>query len=155
LVPSSNTSCTSTTGKLSFPPSSFSIHFAVSFLTIFSSLDIFSIHCVGGIVGNLLTGLFAANYIAKLDGVTDIAGGWLNRHWIQLAHQLADSAAGLVYSFCGSCLILLALNFIPGMHLRVSEEDEVMGIDDTEIGEFAVSIYDVPLPLSHEPNCRY
>lgn len=99
-------------------------------------------------MGNLLTGVFAADYIAKLDGVTDIPGGWVNRHWIQVAHQLADSAAGLVYSFCGSCLILLALNFIPGLHLRVSEEDEVMGIDDTEIGEFAVSSADLLLPLS-------
>jgi ammonium transporter, Amt family len=104
-----------------------------------SSLDIFSIHGIGGMVGNLLTGLFAANYIARLDGKTVIPGGWLNQHYMQLAYQLADSAAGFTYSFGGSCLILLALNFIPGLHLRVSEEDEIMGIDDAEVGEFAVS----------------
>jgi ammonium transporter, Amt family len=91
-------------------------------------------------VGNLLTGFFAADYIAALDGVTEISGGWLNRHYIQLAYQLIDSLAGFGYSFCGSCLILLIVNFIPGLHLRVSEEDEVMGIDETEIGEFAVSL---------------
>jgi Amt family ammonium transporter len=30
------------------------------------------------------------------------------------------------------------LNFIPGLSLRSTEEDEIMGIDDAEIGEFAV-----------------
>lgn len=45
----------------------------------------------------------------------------------------------MLYSFIVSCLILLVLNFIPGLHLRVSEEDEIMGIDETEVGEFAVS----------------
>jgi len=31
------------------------------------------------------------------------------------------------------------MNFSPGLSLRASEEDEIMGIDDAEIGEFAVS----------------
>jgi Amt family ammonium transporter len=106
-------------------------------LHIDDALDIFAIHAVGGLVGDLCTGLFAADYIAHLDGFTVIPGGWLNRHWIQLATQLGDGVAGFVYSFAGSCLILFLLNFIPGFHLRASEEDEIMGIDDAEVGEFA------------------
>lgn len=35
------------------------------------------------------------------------------------------------------------MNLIPGLSLRASEEAEVLGMDDAEIGEFAVS----PLPL--------
>lgn len=35
------------------------------------------------------------------------------------------------------------MNLIPGLGLRASEEAEVLGMDDAEIGEFAVSI---PLP---------
>lgn len=31
------------------------------------------------------------------------------------------------------------MNLIPGLSLRASEEDEILGIDDAEIGEFAVS----------------
>ena len=103
------------------------------------SLDIFSIHCLGGLIGNLLTGLFAADYIAHLDGKTVIPGGWLNHNYMQIVYQLADSVAGFVYSFFGTCLILLVINFVPGLHLRTTEEDEIMGMDDTEIGEFAVS----------------
>lgn len=80
-----------------------------------------------------------SDYIAHLDGATVIPGGWLNKNYIQLAYQLADSVSGLAYSFVGSCIILLVLNFIPGLSLRSTEEDEIMGIDDAEIGEFAVS----------------
>lgn len=81
-----------------------------------------------------------SNYIAHLDGVTVINGGWLNHHWAQMGYQLADSLSGFAYSFGGSCIILFALNLIPGCSLRASEESEVLGMDDAEIGEFAVSL---------------
>lgn len=71
--------------------------------------------------------------------MTAIDGGWLNQNYIQLAYQLADSVSGFVYSFGGTCIILMIMNFIPGLSLRSTEEDEIMGIDDAEIGEFAVS----------------
>ncbi|KAI9805793.1 MAG: ammonium transporter Amt1 [Sarcosagium campestre] len=106
-------------------------------LKIDDSLDIFAEHGVGGIVGNLLTGLFAANYIAALDGFSEIPGGWVNRNWIQLAYQLADCVTGFSYSFFGTCIILFIMNMIPGLSLRASEEAEVDGIDDVELGEFA------------------
>lgn len=80
-----------------------------------------------------------SDYIAHLDGVTVIKGGWLNHHWAQMGYQLADSLSGFAYSFGGSCIILFALNLIPGCSLRASEESEVLGMDDAEIGEFAVS----------------
>lgn len=82
-----------------------------------------------------------SDYIAHLDGFTEIPGGWLNQHWIQLAYQLADSVSGFAYSFGGSCIILFIMNLIPGLGLRTSEEAEVLGMDDAEIGEFAVSLY--------------
>lgn len=70
-----------------------------------------------------------------------IAGGWLNHHWVQLGYQLADSIAGGAYSFFGTCIILAALDFLgkwmPVLKLRASEEEEILGIDDVEIGEFA------------------
>ncbi|KIW67898.1 hypothetical protein PV04_07113 [Phialophora macrospora] len=106
-------------------------------LHIDDSLDIFAIHGIGGLVGDLLTGLFAADYIAHLDGFSEIDGGWLNHHWIQLAYQLCDGVTGMAYSFVLSCIILFILNFIPGLHLRASEQEEIMGMDETEIGEFA------------------
>lgn len=106
-------------------------------LRIDDALDIFAVHGVGGLVGNICTGFFAYDRIAALDGVSRIDGGWLNQHWIQLAYQLADSFAGGLYSFCGTCLILFIMNLIPGLRLRTSEDAEILGMDDTEIGEFA------------------
>lgn len=101
------------------------------------ALDIFAEHGVGGIVGNILTAFFAADYIAHLDGVTEIKGGWINHNWVQLGYQVADSVAGFAYAFGGTCIILFIMNLIPGLSLRASEEAEVLGIDDAELGEFA------------------
>ncbi|KAJ6091672.1 hypothetical protein N7467_003641 [Penicillium canescens] len=106
------------------------------------ALDIFAVHTVGGLVGNLLTGLFAANYIAALDG-TEIDGGWINHNWVQLGYQLADSVSGFAYSFFGTCIILFLINLVPGLSLRAPEEDEIMGIDDAEIGEFAYDYVEI------------
>jgi Amt family ammonium transporter len=53
--------------------------------------------------------------------------------------QVADSVSGFAYSFGGTCLILFVMNLIPGLSLRATEEAEVLGIDDAELGEFAVS----------------
>lgn len=119
-------------------------------LRIDDSLDIFAVHAIGGLVGNILTGFFAADYIAHLDGVTMIKGGWLNQHWIQLAYQLADSVAGGAYSFVGTCVILFVLNLIPGLKIRASEDAEILGIDDAEIGEFAYDYVELTREVLNE-----
>ncbi|TRX88100.1 hypothetical protein FHL15_010998 [Xylaria flabelliformis] len=119
-------------------------------LRIDDSLDIFAVHAVGGIVGNILTAFFAADYIAHLDGTTVIHGGWVNQNWIQLAYQLADSAAGGVYSFGGTCIILFVINLIPGLKIRATEEAEILGIDDAEIGEFAYDYVELTREVLNE-----
>jgi Amt family ammonium transporter len=105
------------------------------------ALDIFAVHGVGGVIGNILTAFFAADYIAHLDGTTEIEGGFLNKNWKQLGYQLADSAAGMTYSFALSILILYILNMIghviPCMRLRATVQEQEAGIDDVELGEFA------------------
>ncbi|TLS28017.1 hypothetical protein PpBr36_00285 [Pyricularia pennisetigena] len=112
-------------------------------LGIDDALDIFAVHGVAGFVGNMCTALFALNQVAALDGVSagstrdGIAGGWLSGHWIQIAYQLPGSFAGLAYSFTGSCVILAALDRIPGCRLRATDEAEVIGMDTAELGEFA------------------
>jgi Amt family ammonium transporter len=115
------------------------------------ALDIFAVHGVGGICGNLLTGFFAANYIAALDGVTAIPGGWLNQHWIQLAYQLCDCVTGFSYSFGVTCFILFVMNLIPGLSLRASEDSEIEGIDESEIGEFAYDFVEKERDYIHGP----
>ncbi|TFY80971.1 hypothetical protein EWM64_g3045 [Hericium alpestre] len=101
------------------------------------TLDIFAVHTIGGVVGNVLTGLFAQKSVAAFDGIADIPGGWLDHHYRQLGLQIADSAAGIGYSFICTTIILWVMHFIPYLSLRTTEEAEIVGIDDHEMGEFA------------------
>jgi Amt family ammonium transporter len=61
----------------------------------------------------------------------------------------------MAYSFCGTCLILFLINLVPGLALRASEESEVMGIDDAEIGEFAYDYVELTRDVLHgEPGAE-
>jgi ammonium transporter, Amt family len=62
-------------------------------------VQIFASHAIGGLVGNILTGFFAQASVAAFDGRTRIKGGWLDRNWAQVGYQLANSIAGMSYSF--------------------------------------------------------
>jgi len=84
------------------------------------SLDAFGVHCVGGIVGALLTGVFAST---ALDG--GVTGSLLT--------QLKAVAATVVYGFVVSYIILKAIDLTIG--LRVSEEEEREGLDVSLHGE--------------------
>ncbi|KAL7009274.1 hypothetical protein EMMF5_000904 [Cystobasidiomycetes sp. EMM_F5] len=99
------------------------------------ALDIFATHGVGGFVGSLLTGLFADSRIVDFDGFSSIPGGWINHNYVQLGYQLADSVAIIAWSFVVTMIICVVLDYIPGLSLRVSEEGELVGCDEDQIGE--------------------
>ena len=86
------------------------------------SLDVFGIHCVGGIVGALLTGVFCADAF----GGAGFGEGNV-RISEQLIAQIVGIVAVLVYTFVVSFVLLKILDAAIG--LRVSEEDEEEGLD--------------------------
>lgn len=100
-------------------------------LSVDDGLDIFALHGVGGVVGDILTGFFAANYVPALDGVSGSSyeGGWWNSNFRQMGLQLAGAVTCAAWSFFVSCLLLFIINKIPGLHIRASEEHEVRGLD--------------------------
>ncbi|KAF7563604.1 hypothetical protein G7046_g500 [Stylonectria norvegica] len=106
-------------------------------LGIDDGLDIFAVHGIGGAAGNIMTGIFGASYIAALDGGSYDPIGWIEHHWVQLGYQLAAICAAFLWSFVLSCLLLFIMNLIPGLSLRVSVEEEELGLDDCQLGEFA------------------
>ncbi|SGZ51219.1 CIC11C00000005208 [Sungouiella intermedia] len=108
-----------------------------SILQIDDGMDVFALHGVGGFMGSLMTGLFAADYVAATDGSTVIDGGWMNHHYIQLGYQLAGSVSIGAYSFTVTAIILYILDKIPFLRLRLHEDEELMGVDLAEIGEYA------------------
>lgn len=93
------------------------------------ALDVFAVHGIGGIVGNILTGIFAQKKYAN-----EIDGGWLDKNWMQVVYQLIDTIAGLIWSFVVTFLILWVMNKIPGLSLRVDIEIERAGLDQGELG---------------------
>ena len=103
------------------------------------SLDAFGIHGIGGVIGNILTGVFADSRTGNFDG-SIINGGWLSDNFIQIWYQIVGTLAISGYSFIVSSVILLILNRIPALKLRVSDYDEVEGLDNSCMGEKAYTV---------------
>ncbi|KAF5118158.1 hypothetical protein DV454_000639 [Geotrichum candidum] len=105
------------------------------------TIEAFNLHGLGGIVGGILLAFFASPRVSSLDGSDPIDGGWVAHHWIQLGYQLADICSVTAWSFVLTYVICFCVNFIPGLHLRVSPEEEEAGMDLLEIHEIG-GVYD-------------
>lgn len=92
------------------------------------SLDVFGVHGVGGIVGAILTGVFAA---PSLGGTGDETFSIANQVVIQVVSVLFTVVWCAVVTIVAMWLIKIAIG------LRVSEEDEREGLDITSHGETA------------------
>ncbi|PPQ71844.1 hypothetical protein CVT25_006363 [Psilocybe cyanescens] len=106
-------------------------------LRIDDALDLFAEHAVGGIVGLLMNAFFASSRITAADGISSVAGGWVEHNWKQLYIQFAYVVATCAYTFVVTALVAKAVDSIPGLSLRSTPEGEMLGMDETEIGEFA------------------
>jgi len=96
--------------------------------TLDDTLDVFPCHGIGGMVGMMLTGIFATKAI-------NAAGndGWFYGNASLFFTQLKGMAIVMVYSFVVSFLIFKLIDFITP--LRVSSEEEEKGLDQTQHGE--------------------
>lgn len=116
-------------------------------LEIDDGMDAWALHGVGGFVGSALTGLFAADYIVATDlDAAPAAGGWLNHHWVQLGYQLAANVSIDAWSFVVTSILLLLMNQIPFLKIRLSEEEEDLGTDAAQIGEFTYEDSNMYIP---------
>ncbi len=100
------------------------------------SLDVFGVHGVGGILGAMLTGVFAApalggtswwDYVANAPGAYDMAA--------QLKIQAQGVLTTIVISGVVAAVAYKLIDLVIG--LRVDEEAEVMGLDVSSHGERA------------------
>ena len=90
------------------------------------ALDVFGIHGVGGIVGALLTGVFAAEAIGGTPGLIEGNAG-------QVVTQFVGIMATIVWSAIATFVILKVIDLIIG--LKVTKEVEVEGLDINLHGE--------------------
>ncbi|MGH3921032.1 MAG: ammonium transporter, partial [Pseudonocardiaceae bacterium] len=92
------------------------------------SLDVVAVHLVGGLVGTLLIGFLATSAApAGVDGL--FYGGGSDQLW----RQAVAAGAVLAYSFVVTVIIALLLKYTIG--LRLDNESELTGIDETEHAE--------------------
>jgi Amt family ammonium transporter len=96
------------------------------------SLDVVGVHGVGGAWGAIATGIFATATI------TGGAEGLLKGETSQFFDQLIGVGATLAYSLVVTYAILKVLDMVLG--LRVTEEEEILGIDASQHGERAYLI---------------
>jgi ammonium transporter, Amt family len=90
------------------------------------SLDAFGVHGLGGIVGAVLTGVFAREAIGGVPGLLEGAG-------TQVVTQIWGIAATIVYCAVGTFVILKVIDLVMG--LRVSVDVEREGLDLNLHGE--------------------
>lgn len=97
------------------------------------SLDVVGVHGVGGTWGAVATGLFASKAVNP--GGAD---GLFFGNPAQLGIQLVAVVATWIFAFLGTWLILKLVKLV--MDLRVSEEEEVIGLDLSQHRETAYSL---------------
>ncbi len=94
------------------------------------SLDAFGVHGVGGILGALLTGVFATRAVianaVKPQGLLEGNAG-------QMVNQGVSVLAAVVFGAVGSLILLKVIDLVVG--LRVSQQDELQGLDVSQHGE--------------------
>ncbi|KAH8776022.1 putative ammonium transporter [Hyaloscypha sp. PMI_1271] len=98
--------------------------------------DTFAIHCVGGILATISTGLFARKEVAAYDGATVIDGGvFFDGNVKQVGIQLLEAIIGITWSFAGSYIIFALIDCIPGLEVLAKDDDIVSGMDVAEMEE--------------------
>jgi len=90
------------------------------------SLDAWAVHGMGGLWGALATGIFAA---AAINGKS----GLLEGNMSQFIAQVAGAGASLVYAFVVTYILAVIVDKTIG--LRVTEEEEYVGLDLSQHGE--------------------
>jgi Amt family ammonium transporter len=104
------------------------------------ALDVVGVHFVGGLVGSLAIGFFADPEF--FEGSFD-EGIFYGGDVGLLAEQALANGVTIVYSFAVTYLIMLALKATIG--IRVTDEEENMGLDSVEHGETAYHSGDVSM----------
>jgi Amt family ammonium transporter len=90
------------------------------------SLDAWAIHGMGGLWGAIATGIFAS---AAIGGVDGLIYGNVNQFFI----QILDASVAVAYAFGMTYLLAKVVDKVMG--LRVTEEEEYVGLDISQHGE--------------------
>ena len=101
------------------------------------ALDAFGVHGAGGTIGALLTGVCARMVINPIYGDGKAVGGF-DGHWGQVGNQLVGILLAWVFAIVGTIVILKIVDAVTGV--RVTEDQEIEGLDITQHGEEAYNL---------------
>ncbi len=101
------------------------------------SLDAFGVHGAGGTIGALLTGVCARVAINPIFGDGKAVGGF-DGHWGQVGNQAVGILLAWGFAIVGTLVILKIVDVVTGV--RVTEEQEIEGLDITQHGEEAYNL---------------
>jgi Amt family ammonium transporter len=101
------------------------------------ALDAFGVHGAGGTIGAILTGFFAQQVVNPIFGAGKPVGA-LDGHWGQIGNQLVGVAIAWGFALVGTIVLLKVTDLITG--IRVTEEQEIEGLDITQHGEEAYNM---------------
>jgi Amt family ammonium transporter len=109
------------------------------------ALDVVGVHLVGGLIGTLMIGVvadseFAAGYESLVDGGS----------FTLLGKQATAAFAVLAYSFVVTLIIALILKYTIG--IRITEDAEVLGIDQSEHAETGYELTGMTTGSTHGPS---
>src|SRR5215204_1251473 len=96
--------------------------------TLDDTLDVFPCHGIGGMVGMLMTGIFATVAVNSAGN-----NGWANGNFSFFVTQLKAMGCAVGYSFIVSFVIFKFINFI--VPIRVSNKEEEEGLDASQHNE--------------------
>ena len=98
------------------------------------SLDVIAVHLIGGLLGSLLLGVFSDTTINSLgaDGLFNGGGSSL------LGKQLLASVAVFAFSFGVTYIVAIIINKTMG--LRVTHDEEMVGLDQSQHAETAYQV---------------
>jgi Amt family ammonium transporter len=100
------------------------------------SLDVFGVHGVGGLMGCVLTGIFATRLVngaLKLTSGQPAPLGVIDGNWAQVPNQLIGAGIGIAMAVVGTFIALKITGLI--VPLRIEERDESTGMDLALHGE--------------------
>ena len=98
------------------------------------ALDAFGVHGVGGIIGAVLTGVFATQFVTGEGGVQGALYGDWNQLWI----QIAATVISMVFSAVMTFVLFKVVDKLVG--IRVDKRVEEEGLDIYEHGESAYDL---------------
>jgi Amt family ammonium transporter len=97
------------------------------------SLDVFGVHGIGGATGTILTGVFATAAVSMSPETPAGLPGLLEGNANQVLIQLQGVAVTLVWSAVMTFVLLKLIALV--VPLRVSQQNEIEGLDVTQHGE--------------------